>query len=48
VLDELITWDKKSSELANVALRYHAYLEEQRAMFFKVKKVVADKDKIIE
>ena len=48
VLDQLITWDKKSSELASVADRYYNYLEEQRKMFLKLKMVVTEKDKVIE
>ena len=28
VLDELIVWNKKSSELASIADRYYTYLEE--------------------
>jgi hypothetical protein len=44
----LITWDKKSSELASVADRYYNYLEEQRKMFLKLKMVVTEKDKVIE
>ncbi len=48
VLDELITWDKKSAELARAATRYHDYLEEQRKLFLKVKLVVIEKDKVID
>lgn len=48
VLDQLIIWDKKSSELASVADRYYNYLEEQRKMFLKLKMVVTEKDKVIE
>ena len=48
MLDELITWDKKSAELAKVATHYHEYLDEQRKMFKKVKVVVSEKDKVID
>ena len=40
VLDQLIMWDEKTAELANLANHYYGALEEQKKLFIKLKLLV--------
>jgi hypothetical protein len=48
VIDQLILWDQKSAELANLASKHYNFLEEHRKLFSNYKLVVREKDQMIE
>ena len=47
VMDSLLLWDDKTSELTGLAEKYSGALEEQKRLFMKLKLVVQEKDQLI-
>jgi hypothetical protein len=48
VIDQLILWDEKTADLANLANHYYGALEEQKKLFVKLKLLVTEKDNVIQ